>query len=259
MKKLTLALLASSLVGCSTIGNSLREIDQPQVVKTELKAEPVIPDPKGGAITVAVYGFRDLTGQRKAQINVATLSTAVTQGADAYLVKSLKEVNNGKWFKVVERGNLDNIVKERQIIRQMRELYEGKDAKQLPPMTFASILLEGGIVGYDSNIRSGGSGARLLGIGGSTEYRKDEVVINLRAVSVATGEILTTVTVNKTVLSFQDKLGILKFNSSGTESLELEVGAATNESMNKAIQLTIHAAVIEMIRDGEKKGHWTFK
>jgi curli production assembly/transport component CsgG len=98
-----------------------------------------------------------------------------------------------------------------------------------------------------------------LGIGGSTEYRQDEVVINLRAVSVATGEILTTVTVNKTVISFQDKLGILKFNSSGTESLELESGAATNESMNKAIQLAIHAAVIEMIYEGERKNHWAFK
>jgi curli production assembly/transport component CsgG len=259
MKKILIALLAVSLVGCGTIGNSLRDFHPPTIVKPEIKTEQPIPDPRGGAMTVAVYGFRDMTGQRKSQVNVATLSSAVTQGADSYLVKSLKEVNNGKWFKVVERSNLDNIIKERQIIRQMRELYEGKDAKPLPPMTFASILFEGGIIGYDSNTRSGGSGARLLGIGGSTEYRQDEVVINLRAVSVATGEILTTVTVNKTVISFQDKLGILKFNSSGTESLELESGAATNESMNKAIQLAIHAAVIEMIYEGERKNHWAFK
>lgn len=258
MKKTLIALsVTAALTGCGTVGNAVRSFDDPVITRTETSAS--VPEPEGGAMTVAVYGFRDLTGQRKSQQNVASLSSAVTQGADAYLVKSLREVGNGKWFKVVERGGLDNIIKERQLIRQQRELYEGRDAKQLPPMTFASVLFEGGIIGYDSNTRSGGSGARLLGIGASTEYRQDEVVINLRAVSVATGEILSSITVNKTVISFQDKMGVLKFNTAGTESLELETGAATNESMNRAVQLAIHAAVVETLREGERRGNWTFK
>jgi curli production assembly/transport component CsgG len=200
-----------------------------------------------------------MTGQRKSIQNVASLSSAVTQGADAYLVKSLQEVGNGKWFKVLERGGLDNLIKERQLIRQMRELYQGKDAQPLPPMLFAGMILEGGIIGYDSNIISGGTGARLLGIGASTEYRQDEVTISLRAVSVATGEVLVTVNVSKTVISFQDKAGVLKFYDLGTRSLELESGKATNESMNKAVQLAIHAGVVELIQQGAAKGHWKFK
>jgi curli production assembly/transport component CsgG len=200
-----------------------------------------------------------MTGQRKSIQNVASLSSAVTQGADAYLVKSLQEVGNGKWFKVLERGGLDNLIKERQLIRQMRELYQGKDAQPLPPMLFAGMILEGGIIGYDSNTISGGSGARLLGIGASTEYRQDEVTISLRAVSVATGEVLVTVNVSKTVISFQDKAGVLKFYDLGTKSLELESGKATNESMNKAVQLAIHAGVVELIQQGAVKGHWKFK
>ena len=259
LKRLTPIALAIALTGCGTLGNSVRSFDDPVVTKPQLKSEPNLKEPSAGAIAVAVYNFRDMTGQRKASQNIASLSSAVTQGADAYLVKSLQEVGNGRWFKVLERGGLDNLVKERQLIRQMRELYQGKDAQPLPPMLFAGMILEGGIIGYDSNTISGGSGARLLGIGGSTEYRQDEVTISLRAVSVATGEVLAAVNISKTVYSFQDKLGVLRFYESGTKSLELETGSATNESMNKAVQLAIHAAVIELINEGVKKGHWAFK
>jgi len=257
--KLTPIALAITLTGCGTLGNAVRTFDEPTVTKPTLKVEATLREPAAGAITVAVYSFRDMTGQRKATQNIASLSSAVTQGADAYLVKSLQEVGSGKWFKVLERGGLDNLVKERQLIRQMRELYQGKDAQPLPPMLFAGIILEGGIIGYDSNTMSGGSGARFLGIGASTEYRQDEVTVSLRAVSVATGEVLVAVNTNKKVFSFQDKAGVLRFVDAGTQALELETGSATNESMNKAVQLAIHAAVVEMINSGAVKGHWAFK
>lgn len=260
MKKLYLPLLLSlTLTGCGTFGNAVREFDEPTVTNIKMKKEDGLKEPSEGQITVAVYAFRDMTGQRKASQIIASLSSAVTQGADAYLVKSLQEVGNGKWFKVLERGGLDNLIKERQLIRQMRELYQGKDAQPLPPMLFAGMIIEGGIIGYDSNTMSGGSGARVLGIGATTEYRQDEVTVSLRAVSVATGEVLVSVNTTKTVLSFQDKAGILKFYDAGTRSLELETGSATNESMNKAVQMAIHAAVIEMINQGVSKGHWGFK
>jgi curli production assembly/transport component CsgG len=259
MKLLTTLTAALVLSGCASLNNTINGFDEPTVTTPKVKAEDGLRDPDAGAVAVAVYNFRDMTGQRKSIQNVASLSSAVTQGADAYLVKSLQEVGNGKWFKVLERGGLDNLIKERQLIRQMRELYQGKDAQPLPPMLFAGMILEGGIIGYDSNTISGGSGARVLGIGASTEYRQDEVTISLRAVSVATGEVLVTVNVSKTVISFQDKAGVLKFYDLGTKSLELETGKATNESMNKAVQLAIHAGVVELIQQGAVKGHWKFK
>ena len=259
MKQAILSLaVILALSGCASLDGSMRTVQEPMVSKIELKQKAQVPASKTGSLTVAVYNFRDLTGQRKSSTTIASLSSAVTQGADSYLISSLQTVGNGKWFKVVERGGLDNLIKERQIIRQMRELYEGKDAKPLPPMVFAGILIEGGIIGYDSNTMSGGSGARLLGIGASTEYRQDEVTISLRTVSVATGEVLTSVTVNKTVISYQDKMGVLKFYDAGTNSLELETGTAKNESMNKAVRMAIEAAVIETIYEGERKGHWAF-
>lgn len=254
------------LTGCAT-GSAIREkisgkqFDEPVVeTNTYLKrqSEELLP-PQGGPITVAVYGFRDLTGQRKSQQNIASLSSAVTQGADAYLIKALQDVGEARWFKVVERVGLENLIKERQMIRQMREQYQGRDAKPLPPMLFAGVIIEGGIVGYDSNTLTGGSGVRIFGIGAQTQYQSDTVTVNVRTVSVSTGEVLTSVTITKTVLSYMDKLGVLRFVSAGEQAVEAETGASINESINKATSMAIQAAVVATIREGARKGHWSFR
>jgi curli production assembly/transport component CsgG len=214
---------------------------------------------------VAVYGFRDLTGQRKSQPLIASLSSAVTQGAENYLIKALQDVGEARWFTVLERVGLENLIKERQMIRQMREQYQGREAKMLPPMMFAGIIMEGGIVGYDSNTLTGGSGVRLFGIGASTQYQSDTVTVTLRTVSVSTGEILTTVTVTKTVLSYMDKITLLRFVGDGTSlgananALEGEIGGSINESINRAIDVAVQAAVVQTINEGARKGHWAFK
>lgn len=267
MKKTLLSLaVVTALAGCAT-GSAIREkmtgeqFDAPVVErnsylnKTENKVQP----PSGGPIPIAVYSFRDLTGQRKSVPNIASLSSAVTQGADGYLIKALQDVGDSRWFLVLERVGLENLIKERQMIRQMREAYQGKEAKPLPPMIFAGIIIEGGIVGYDSNTQTGGSGMRILGIGAQTQYQSDTVTVTLRTVSVSTGEVLTTTTITKTVLSYMDKVGVLRFVESGEKAIEAEIGASINESINKATNLAIQAAVVETIREGARKGHWSFK
>lgn len=262
---LSLAVI-TTLTGCAT-SSAIREkitgnqFDEPKVEQNQyLKKESEnIKPPAGGPITVAVYGFKDLTGQRKSVPLIASLSSAVTQGADAYLIKALQDVGEARWFTVVERVGLENLIKERQMIRQMRELYQGRDAKPLPPMLFAGIIMEGGIVGYDSNTLTGGSGMRIFGIGAQTQYQSDTVTVNLRTVSVSTGEVLTSVTITKTVLSYMDKLGVLKFVSAGEQAIEAETGASINESINKATSMAIQAAVVATINEGARKGHWSFK
>ena len=258
--------VAAALSGCAT--NSMvrekltgNQFDEPTVEQNSYlkKHSETIKPPHGGPITVAVYGFRDLTGQRKSIPNIASLSSAVTQGADAYLIKSLQDVGGARWFTVVERVGLENLIKERQMIRQMREQYQGRDAKQLPPMLFAGVIVEGGIVGYDSNTLTGGSGVRVFGIGAQTQYQSDTVTVNLRTVSVATGEVLTSVTITKTVLSYMDKAGVLKFASAGEQAIEAEIGASINESINKATSMAIQAAVVATIEEGARKGHWSYK
>ena len=267
MKKTLISLLVATILsGCAT-GSFMREkvtgnqFDPPVVERETFftKPENQIKPPAGGPIPVAVYSFADKTGQRKNIPNIASFSTAVTQGAESYLIKALQDVGEGRWFTVLERVGLDNLIKERQMIRQMREQYQGRDAKQLPPMLFAGMIMEGSVTGYDSNTMTGGSGMRILGIGAQTQYQSDTVTVTLRTVSVNTGEVLTTATVTKTVLSYMDKLGVLKFVEDGEKAIEAETGMSINESINRATNLAVKAAVVATIREGVRKGQWTYK
>ncbi len=267
MKKLTVALLASAslvLSGCASYSQLDKLITKTQFQDAKIEGttldrpEFVLPKPANGPVVVAVYSFLDRTGQRKPSPMVAQLSSAVTQGSETYLIKALQDVGNGGWFKVVERVGLDNLMKERQMIRQMREIYEGANAKPMPPMLFAGVLVEGGIVGYDSNIVTGGSGMRIFGIGPQTQYQADMITVSLRVVSVTTGEVLVSITTTKTVYSYMDKLGVLRFVEAGTKSIEAEVGMGVNESGNRATNMAIQAAVVEMIREGQKRGFWDY-
>ena len=233
----------------------------PVVTQSVMQREfDTIPPPAAGRpISVAVYSFQDKTGQRRPQSNIASLSTAVTQGAEVFLIKALNDVGKGKWFEVVERVGLDNLTKERLIIRQMREAYEGANAKPLMPMQFAGIIIEGGAIGYDTSTKSGGVGARWLGIGAQSQYSEDIVTVSLRAVSVNTGKVLASVTVQKTILSSSDSVSALKFFDLGTKAFEAETGMTINEPGTYAVKAAIEAGVLELIKEGQRKGIWDFK
>ncbi len=202
---------------------------------------------------VAVYpnSFKDNTGQRRSNSQYASFSTAITQSPDAYLIRALKHSN---FFDVVERTGLDNLTKERQIIRTTRENFEEK--QKLKPLLFAGLLMEGGVIGYETNIKSGGAGARYLGIGMSKEYRQDSVTISLRTVSVSTGKILLEVLVTKTVLSASISSDVFRFYANNTELVEIENGIVENESINIALQAAIETAVLQTINEGHESGYW---
>ena len=212
-------------------------------------------------ITIAVYSFKDQTGQRKPNPNFSQLSTAVTQGPDVWVISALKAVSDGDWFKVVERSGLNNLVKERQLIRSTRELYDGETqaSNTLKPLLFAGLIIEGGIVGYDSNVASGGVGARYFGIGMSEQYRTDQVTVSIRLVAVQTGEIILTVSATKTIASFSSGGDVFRFLDMSTKALEIETGVATNEPVNYAIRTTIEHAIHNLIYEGLDKGLWSFK
>jgi curli production assembly/transport component CsgG len=260
--KLSLITLAiATLAGCSTVRpwGDVQIKEEAKVSETINKSFANVPSPAGPAVTVAVYGFKDLTGQRKPSSTLSLFSTAVTQGAEAYLMKSLQEVGNRQWFTVVERVGLDNLLKERQMIKQTREIYDGANAKMLPPLQMAGVILEGGIIDYNSNTLTGGTGARWLGIGAQTAYTQDIVVISLRLVSVQTGEVLTTVTVEKNLLSTADGTTALKFFNQATRAFEFDSSQTFNEPGNYALRSAIETAVIELINKGERQNLWKFK
>ena len=203
---------------------------------------------------VAVYSFTDQTGARKRRDGIADFSSAVTQGAATLLIDALKAAGNGTWFRVVERVGIDHLVRERQIVKSTREDFE--ETRILNPLLFAGMISEGGIIGYDSNIETGGRGARTLGIGGQTQYRRDVVIVSLRAVSTLTGEILLNVQTSKTVLSTALGYDVFKFIDLDTQLIEIEDGITQNESNTYSVRACIEAAVLALIEQGDERKYW---
>ncbi|WP_432412991.1 CsgG/HfaB family protein [Rasiella sp. SM2506] len=223
-----------------------------QTKKLKQLPEPQIP------LEVGVYNFKDQTGQFKSIENVSTFSTAVTQGATTILIKALEDSG---WFRPIERENFGNLQTERNIIRTTREQYQNSQnsaAQRLSPLKFAGIILEGGIISYDTNILTGGVGARYFGVGGSSQYRQDRITVYLRAVSTSTGEILKTVNVSKTILSQGVDVGLFRYVNF-QRLLEVETGFTKNEPSQMAVQEAIEKAVMLLILEGIKDDLWSTK
>ncbi|NNL16166.1 MAG: hypothetical protein HKO81_05955 [Flavobacteriaceae bacterium] len=245
------------LTSCGTYFNQPTDFQEARIGESTEATQSLsdLPLPKE-PVVVGVYKFRDQTGQYKATENAGSFSTAVTQGATTILIKALED---SKWFMPIERENLSNLLNERQIIEKTRQVYRktsNPDEPQLPPLLYAGILLEGGIVSYDTNIITGGLGARYFGIGSSTQYRQDRITVYLRAVSTSNGKILKTVYVSKTILSQALDASLFKYVNF-KRLLEVETGFTKNEPIQLAVSEAIEKAVESLIVEGIKDKLWS--
>ena len=254
-KKLIMFLGALALTGCAATAMNY-DLRTQEVAYKELETITV---PEGDPIVIAVYDFVDMTGQKKPGGNFASMSTAVTQGSYQLLIKALQDAGGGKWFRVVERHSLPSLLQERKLIRTTRQMADGDNAEALPALLFAGAYVTGGIVGYDSDIVSGGAGARILGIGAKKEYRQDVVSIILRLVNVQSGEVIITTTIEKTIFSTSTGADVFKYVDAGVMLLEVETGYAKNEPVTFAVRKAIEAGVVELIKRGVEKDLWKYK
>ena len=225
---------------------------------TAIHDELVSLPPPEEKIVVAVYKFRDQTGQYKTSASATTFSTAVTQGATSMLNKALEDSN---WFIPIEREGLANLLNERKIIRSSRLQYQSETGEQvpaLPPLLYAGVLLEGGIVSYDTNFITGGLGVKYFGVGGSGQIRKDRVTIYLRLVSIKNGQVLKTVSTTKSVLSKEVDFGVYRFVSV-QKLFEAETGFSTNEPPSMCVLEAIEKAVHDLVIEGIEEGLWSLK
>lgn len=253
---------ALALAGCTKAAMETPISQEPVLtpVTRPNDALRVLPAPSK-RILVAVYDFPDLTGQFKERDNVQTLSKAVTQGGAAMLIKSLQDAGERRWFTVLDRAELDDLLKERQIVTEMRRIYRNEeqiDPGALPPLRHAGIIMQGGIIGYDTNTLTGGLGARYLGIGADTQWQQDTVTVTLRAVSTNTGEVLSSVTVHKMVASTSLRGGAFRYVMLD-RILEAEAGVTQNEPKQIAVQQAIEKAVKALIIEGADLGVWSFR
>ncbi|MGR3744500.1 MAG: CsgG/HfaB family protein [Pseudooceanicola nanhaiensis] len=253
------ALLATA--GCADMQSSYFDTVDPTLVTvtTQNRALRSLPAPTG-RINIAVYDYPDLTGQYKERDNVQSLSRAVTQGGSAMLIKALQDAGERRWFSVLDRSGLQDLVRERQIVTEMRRQYRGEenvDPSALKPLLHAGILLQGGIVGYDTNVQTGGAGARYLGIGADGQWVLDTVTVSLRAVSTDTGEVLATVMAQKSIASSSIRGSVFRYIMLD-ELLEIEAGTTTNEPKQIAVQQAIEKAVYSLVIEGAELGIWKF-
>ena len=207
-----------------------------------------LPKPKG-SILVGVYNYRDLTGQYKPSPSNG-YSTVVTQGASAILLKAL--LDSG-WFKPLEREGLNDLLTERKIHAKKMGKHQS-----MTNLLSAPIIIEGGVIGYDQNVRTGGAGAAYLGVGASTQYREDQVTINLRVVDVQTGEIVHSVNSTKSVFSRKIDNNLFRFVRF-KEIAEFEAGYSYNEPAQLCVSDAIESALINLIVDGIRSGTWALK
>ncbi|MDH5601002.1 MAG: hypothetical protein OEY78_06815 [Gammaproteobacteria bacterium] len=249
-------IVAILLLQACTTAHYKEEIEEPlaaQLTRTTSSHNDLVnlPTPSG-KIPVSVYGFRDQTGQYKQQTGVSSFSTAVTQGATSILLQALKD---SKWFTPMEREGLQNLLTERKIIRATLK-NDSSPQNDIPPLKFSNILLEGGITGYDSNIQTGGLGAKYFGIGMDTKYRVDQVTVHLRAIDILSGEILSTVSATKSVLSREVHAGVFRFVSF-KRLFESEGGVTTNEPVVLCVTGAIEKAVSALVIEGILNNHWS--
>ena len=252
-KYIGIFLLSLMLVGCAS--KAKFDVRTQQVAYKDLMT---IKAPKGEPIIIAVYDFVDMTGQKKPGGNFASMSTAVTQGSYQLLIKALADAGDGKWFRVVERSSLPSLLQERKLIRSTRQQVDGEKAESLPPLLFAGAYITGGVVGYDSDITSGGLGARVLGIQANKAFRKDIVTIILRLVNVQTGEVIITTTIEKTIISTSTGSDVFKYFDTDTMLVEIEAGYARNEPVTFALRKAIEKGVVDLIHSGISKDLWAF-
>ena len=257
------AACALVITACTTVPSLHDVLSKDAVISKTTNTQLALKalSPPQSKVTVAVYGFEDKTGQFRPTETGQTLSRAVSQGGSEILIEALQEAGNKSWFTVIERSNLNNLLKERQIITEMRSRYLGETAinsKALPPLLFAGVLFEGGIVGFDTNTLTGGAAARYLGIGGQTDYRQNVVTVQLRAVSVKTGEVLASVTTEKTIASWGISGNAFMFVTFDN-LLEADAGITTNEPGLIALRQAVEKSVYALVMEGAEVGIWNFK
>lgn len=245
-----IALMLLGMSACSLIPKPDLNITSAQVnpMSEVMKGLQNQPGPKF-PIPVAVYLFRDQTGQYKPQANVSSFSTAVTQGATSMLMQTLID---SKWFTPVERKGLQNLLTERKISNKQN----GTKGEDIPVLSTARLLLEGGIISYETNTSTGGTGVEYYGIGASEMYREDLVTIYLRAVDVHSGKVMMSVSTSKRVLSQEMRAGLFRYTSLNRLA-EAEVGFTTNEPVQFCVLQAIELAVAELIEKGIKQGYWS--
>jgi len=95
-------------------------------------------------------------------------------------------------------------------------------------------------------------------VGGDVKYLVDQVTINLRSVDVRTSQVLSSVSITKTIYSHSVSGSINKYVAWKT-LLQTEGGFTSNEPGQLAIKQAIESGVVHLILQGLRYGAWNLQ
>ena len=248
--------LAGALAGCAQTSSGSLGI-APRVGALTKTGKALAEMPRASRpLNVAVYEFPDLTGQNKPNSLYADYSRAITQGASAIVADALKTAGSGTWFNVVERSNLDSLLRERRLIQDTFTVLK-KDPKHLvSPLQFAEYIVTGGIVSFDAPISVASTSGSYVGIGGELSQSRNLVTINMRLVRVKDGAVMKSINVSRPIVVQTAGVTANRFLTP-SRMLNAEVGFTVAEATQIAVRETIEAGVYELAREGLTLAVWS--
>jgi curli production assembly/transport component CsgG len=256
-----------ALAGCAS-NPVYNTVEQPSPIVGSLSSTSMalaqLPAPPR-RLTVAVYDFPDLTGQRRpTQIgSVSELSTAVSQGSSSVVIEALRLTGGGTWFNVLDRTRDADQVRERTILAATSP---NTPFAPLPP---AEYILNGGVTAFERSVVANNTSAAFLGIGGNKSVVRNFVSVTLRLVRADTAEVIDSVTAYRSIdnnsegVASRSRLpggiypdSLLSKYPSPSDYLEADLSRSRAEMVQIATREAIEAALYELIGNAARGGLW---
>jgi len=197
-----------------------------------------LPEPKE-RIPISIYAITDSTGQFKADGGAS--STVVTQGSTEMLITALQR---SRQFTILDRVRFGDLMNEQNLISSSR-IAPGQ-GPELGALTGANYMITGSITEYQVSKETGGIGLVIAGKGGSTEYAKASVALDLRVINLTTGEVIWAESLKGEIIG--EKVGLQLFSFLGKNIVEFETGQGKQQVINLVVRTLLEEAVFKLVQ-----------
>ncbi|HHT67632.1 MAG TPA: CsgG/HfaB family protein [Limnochordia bacterium] len=197
-----------------------------------------LPEPKE-RIPISIYAVTDSTGQFKADGGAS--STVVTQGSTEMLITALQR---SRQFTILDRVRFGDLMNEQNLISSSR-IAPGQ-GPELGALTGANYMITGSITEYQVSKETGGIGLVIAGKGGSTEYAKASVALDLRVINLTTGEVIWAESLKGEIIG--EKVGLQLFSFLGKNIVEFETGQGKQQVINLVVRTLLEEAVFKLVQ-----------
>lgn len=207
-------------------------------VTTASQLLAALPEP-AEKIPIAIYGITDSTGQLKADGGAA--STVVTQGSTEMLITAL---HRSRQFEILDRVRFGDLMNEQNLVSSNRVL--PGEGPALGALIGPQYMISGSITEYQVSKETGGLGLIVAGMGGSQEYAKASVALDLRVTNLTSGAVVWAESLKGEVIG--EKIGVQLFSFLGKNIVEFETGVGKQQVINLVVRTLLEEAVFKLVQ-----------